>query len=140
MTVAIIDYGSGNLRSAEKAFQRMAQEVDAGEVRVTSDPDVIRTADRVVLPGDGAFPACRQALFDHRGVFGILVILARFTLILCRQFLGCLDGGVDGVEWEVEEERFLLIAGLDPIADIVRQADGEMLALGAVGEIGVTIR
>lgn len=69
MLTAIIDYESGNLHSAEKAFQRMAQETDAGTVIVTSDPEVIRTADRVVLPGDGAFPSCRQALFDHRGVF-----------------------------------------------------------------------
>ena len=69
MTTAIVDYESGNLHSAEKAFQRMALESDAGDVIVTSDPDIIRSADRIVLPGDGAFPACRQALFDHRGVF-----------------------------------------------------------------------
>lgn len=69
MITAIVDYESGNLHSAEKAFQRMAAEVGAGEVHVTSDPDLIRSAARVVLPGDGAFPACRQALFDHRGVF-----------------------------------------------------------------------
>ena len=69
MVTAIVDYESGNLHSAEKAFQRMARETGAGEVRVTSDPDLIRTAHRIVLPGDGAFPACRAALFDHRGVF-----------------------------------------------------------------------
>ncbi|WP_371226431.1 imidazole glycerol phosphate synthase subunit HisH [Roseovarius sp. 2305UL8-3] len=69
MTTAIVDYESGNLHSAEKAFQRMASETGAGNVVVTSDPDVIRASDRIVLPGDGAFPACRQALFDHRGVF-----------------------------------------------------------------------
>ncbi|MDR9483691.1 MAG: imidazole glycerol phosphate synthase subunit HisH [Sediminimonas sp.] len=69
MTTVIIDYESGNLHSAEKAFQRMAAEVGAGDVVVTSDPDVIRRAGRVVLPGDGAFPACRDALYDHRGVF-----------------------------------------------------------------------
>lgn len=69
MPTAIVDYESGNLHSAEKAFQRMALDANAGEVLVTSDPDVIRRADRIVLPGDGAFPACRQALFDHRGVF-----------------------------------------------------------------------
>lgn len=69
MVTAIVDYESGNLHSAEKAFQRMAAETNAGPVHVTSDPDVIRCADRIVLPGDGAFPACRQALFDHRGVF-----------------------------------------------------------------------
>src|SRR6056297_2701625 len=69
MTTVIVDYESGNLHSAEKAFQRMAAETGAGSVIVTSEPEVIRRADRVVLPGDGAFPACRQALFDHRGVF-----------------------------------------------------------------------
>ncbi|WP_319826504.1 imidazole glycerol phosphate synthase subunit HisH [Thalassovita sp.] len=69
MTTVIVDYESGNLHSAEKAFQRMAAETGAGEVIVTSDPEAIRRADRVVLPGDGAFPACREALFDHRGVF-----------------------------------------------------------------------
>jgi len=69
MTTVIVDYESGNLHSAEKAFQRMAREGDAGGVIVTSDPDVVRRADRVVLPGDGAFPACRKALFDHRGLY-----------------------------------------------------------------------
>ena len=54
MLTAIIDYESGNLHSAEKAFQRMAQEVGAGEVVVTSDADVVARADRVVLPGDGS--------------------------------------------------------------------------------------
>ena len=69
MITAIVDYESGNLHSAEKAFQRMASETGAGRVLVTSDPEGIRSASRVVLPGDGAFPACRQELFDHRGVF-----------------------------------------------------------------------
>lgn len=68
MLTAIIDYESGNLHSAEKAFQRMAQETDAGEVIVSSDPEVVRRAERIVLPGDGAFPACRAALFDARGI------------------------------------------------------------------------
>ena len=66
---AVIDYESGNLHSAEKAFQRMARETGAGEVVVTSDPEVVARADRLVLPGDGAFPACWKALFDHRGIF-----------------------------------------------------------------------
>lgn len=69
MLTALVDYESGNLHSAEKAFQRMARETGAGEVIVTSDPDVVRKADRIVLPGDGAFPACRKALFDHSGLF-----------------------------------------------------------------------
>ncbi|MDP5334463.1 MAG: imidazole glycerol phosphate synthase subunit HisH, partial [Paracoccaceae bacterium] len=52
MSTVIIDYESGNLHSAEKAFQRMADEVGAGQVIVTSDPDTVRRADRIVLPGD----------------------------------------------------------------------------------------
>ncbi|MRU16833.1 imidazole glycerol phosphate synthase subunit HisH [Roseovarius sp. A21] len=69
MTTVIVDYESGNLHSAEKAFQRMAAEVDAGPVTVTSDPEVVRKATRIVLPGDGAFPACQKELYDHRGLF-----------------------------------------------------------------------
>lgn len=69
MLTVLIDYESGNLHSAEKAFQRMAAETDAGEVVVTDDPEVVASADRIVLPGDGAFPACRRALFDHSGLF-----------------------------------------------------------------------
>ncbi len=69
MLTVLIDYESGNLHSAEKAFQRMAREANAGEVIVTSNPDDVLRADRIVLPGDGAFPACKAALFDHSGLF-----------------------------------------------------------------------
>ncbi|MDU8911305.1 imidazole glycerol phosphate synthase subunit HisH [Aestuariicoccus sp. MJ-SS9] len=62
MLTAIIDYESGNLHSAEKAFQKMAAEVGAGDVVVTADANVVARADRLVLPGDGAFPACAAAL------------------------------------------------------------------------------
>jgi len=65
VTTALIDYDSGNLHSAQKAFERMALEVGAGDVIVTSDPDVVAKADRVVLPGDGAFPHCRGELFSR---------------------------------------------------------------------------
>lgn len=61
MKVVLVDYDSGNLHSAEKAVQLMGREVDA-HVTVTSDPAVVRGADRIVLPGDGAFPACKAAL------------------------------------------------------------------------------
>lgn len=73
MLTAIIDYESGNLHSAEKAFQRMAQEQDAGEVVVTSDADVVARADRLVLPGDGAFPACAAELRGHKGIYDAMV-------------------------------------------------------------------
>jgi glutamine amidotransferase len=69
MLTALIDYESGNLHSAQKAFERMARENDAGDVVVTDDPEIVARADRIVLPGDGAFPACRRALMDHSGLF-----------------------------------------------------------------------
>lgn len=65
MTTVLVDYDSGNLHSAQKAFERMANEANAGSVIVTSDPDVVAKADRIVLPGDGAFPHCRDALFGR---------------------------------------------------------------------------
>ena len=73
MLTAIIDYESGNLHSAEKAFQRMAQELDAGTVVVTSDADVVARADRLVLPGDGAFPACAAELRGHKGIYDAMI-------------------------------------------------------------------
>ncbi len=63
MTTAIVDYGSGNLRSAVKAFARVADDMsDAGAVVVTSDPDEVRRAERIVLPGVGAFADCMDGL------------------------------------------------------------------------------
>ena len=63
MLTAIIDYGSGNLRSAAKAFERAAGETGVNEaVVVTSDPDEVAAADRIVLPGQGAFAECRRGL------------------------------------------------------------------------------
>ena len=73
MLTAIIDYESGNLHSAEKAFQRMAREMDAGEVVVTSNAEVVARADRLVLPGDGAFPACAAELRGHKGIYEAMV-------------------------------------------------------------------
>ena len=63
MLIAIIDYGSGNLRSAEKAFERAAHgHGKSPEVRVTADPDVVARADRIVLPGVGAYADCKAGL------------------------------------------------------------------------------
>ena len=69
MTTVIVDYNSGNLHSAEKSFQRMATDVGSGPVLVTSDPDKVRAADRIVLPGVGAFADCRQGLSSYEGLF-----------------------------------------------------------------------
>ncbi len=65
-SVALIDYGSGNLRSAEKALRRAAEQLSrAPDIVVTADPEVVARADRVVLPGVGAFAAC-MAAFEAR--------------------------------------------------------------------------
>ena len=64
--VALIDYGSGNLRSAEKALRRAAGE--RANIVVTSDADVVANADRIVLPGVGAFAACMSALHERDGL------------------------------------------------------------------------
>jgi glutamine amidotransferase len=72
-TVAIIDYGSGNLRSAAKAFERAVRETGAAsEVVVTSDPEVVRSASRIVLPGVGAFADCRAGLDAVAGMVDVL--------------------------------------------------------------------
>ena len=72
MTVAIIDYGSGNLRSAEKAFQRMSAETTGEDIVVSSDAEVVRKADRIVLPGVGAFADCRRGLDAAEGMVEVL--------------------------------------------------------------------
>jgi len=68
----IVDYDSGNLHSAEKSFQRMALEVDGGVIAVSSDPDAIAKADRIVLPGVGAFADCRAGLDGYDGLFAAI--------------------------------------------------------------------
>ncbi|WP_181703501.1 imidazole glycerol phosphate synthase subunit HisH [Chthonobacter albigriseus] len=90
MSVAIIDYGSGNLRSAAKAFERAAAESGyAGTVDVTSDPDVVRAADHVVLPGVGAFADCRAGL---DAVDGMVAALEETVIRRGRPFLGICVG------------------------------------------------
>jgi glutamine amidotransferase len=73
MSVAIVDYGSGNLHSAAKAFERAAHEAGLGQpIVVTNDPAVVARADRVVLPGVGAFADCRRGLDAVDGMVGAL--------------------------------------------------------------------
>ncbi|WP_163850928.1 imidazole glycerol phosphate synthase subunit HisH [Pseudooceanicola aestuarii] len=91
MLTVLIDYESGNLHSAEKAFQRMATEVDAGQVIVSARPEDVARADRIVLPGDGAFPACRNALDAVRGG-SLLEALTEAVETRGRPFLGICVG------------------------------------------------
>ncbi len=72
-TVIIIDYGSGNLRSAAKAFERAAREAGTGhEIVVTDDVEAVRRAERIVLPGVGAFADCRAGLDAVTGMVEVL--------------------------------------------------------------------
>ncbi len=89
MITAIIDCGIGNLHSAVKAFQRMAHGTDAGRVVVVSDPDAVLRADRIVLPGDGAFPACRESLL---GIGGLEEALHEAVVERGHPFLGICVG------------------------------------------------
>jgi glutamine amidotransferase len=89
MLTVLVDYDSGNLHSAEKAFQRMATEAGGGAVLVSSRPEDVARADRIVLPGDGAFPACRRAL-DAQG--GLFEAIAEAVTSRARPFLGICVG------------------------------------------------
>lgn len=90
MLIAIIDYGSGNLRSAEKAFERAAHgHGRSPEIRVTADPDVVARADRIVLPGVGAFADCRRGL---AAVDGMTEALLDAVETKARPFFGICVG------------------------------------------------
>jgi imidazole glycerol-phosphate synthase subunit HisH len=90
MLVAIVDYGSGNLRSAAKAFERAAAESGtASEIRVTSEPEIVAAADRVVLPGVGAFADCRRGLAADAG---LEAALHEAVMVRARPFLGICVG------------------------------------------------
>jgi glutamine amidotransferase len=72
MSCVIVDYASGNLHSALKSFQRMAAETGTGPVTVSDDPEAVRAADRIVLPGVGAFADCRTGLMARPGLFAAI--------------------------------------------------------------------
>jgi imidazole glycerol-phosphate synthase subunit HisH len=108
MTVAIIDYGSGNLHSAQKAFERAAREAGLNRpVVVTSRPNDVAVADHIVLPGVGAFADCRRGL---DGVAGMVEALDEAVRKGGKPFLGICVGAqllaTRGLEHEV-------VAGLD---------------------------
>jgi imidazole glycerol-phosphate synthase subunit HisH len=125
-TVAIIDYGSGNLHSAAKAFERASRDCGT-EIRiiVTSDADVVARADRIVLPGVGAFADCKAGLM---AVPGLREALETAVIQQARPFLGICVGMqllatrghefavTDGLDWIGGEVR--AIAPLDPVLKV----------------------
>ena len=103
MNVAVIDYGSGNLRSVVKALQAAAQRVGGGgAVLLTRDPDAVRRADRIVLPGVGAFKDCRDGL---AAIPGMIEAMEQSVLAEGRPFLGVCVGmqllAARGLEHEI---------------------------------------
>ncbi|MGD0332385.1 MAG: imidazole glycerol phosphate synthase subunit HisH [Xanthobacteraceae bacterium] len=118
MSVAIVDYGSGNLHSAAKAFERAAQ--DAGlqqPIVVTNDPCVVAAADRVVLPGVGAFADCRRGL---DAVNGMVAALEEAVRRKGRPFFGICVGmqllAERGREYEVTPGLGWIAGEVDRIA------------------------
>ena len=120
--VVIINYGSGNLHSAAKAFERAARESDANaQITLTADPDIVSAADRIVLPGVGAFADCKRGL---EAVPGMRDALEDTVRIKGRPFLGICVGmqlmasrglefaTTDGLDWIAGEVR--AIAPNDP--------------------------
>jgi glutamine amidotransferase len=105
VSVAIVDYGSGNLHSAAKAFERAAHDAGLDQpIVVTNDPNVVATADRVVLPGVGAFADCRRGL---DAVDGMVAALEEAVQQKGRPFFGICVGmqllAERGREYQVTE-------------------------------------
>ncbi|MDW3181259.1 imidazole glycerol phosphate synthase subunit HisH [Roseobacter sp.] len=138
MLTAIIDYESGNLHSAQKAFERMARETDGGEIVVTGDADVVARADRIVLPGDGAFPACMAELKGHSGLYSAMVEAVEAK---GRPFMGICVGmqlmaswgreytDTEGLDWIAGEVR--KIEPLDPALKVPHMGWNDLVLDGA---------
>ncbi len=111
MTVAIIDYGSGNLHSAQKAFERAARDAGTnGGIVVASRPEVVLAADQIVLPGVGAFADCRRGL---DGVAGMVEALDEAVRKRGKPFLGICVGAQLTASRGLEHD---VVAGLGWIA------------------------
>ncbi|NWG44991.1 MAG: imidazole glycerol phosphate synthase subunit HisH [Alphaproteobacteria bacterium] len=120
MTLVLIDYGSGNLRSAAKAFERAAREAGlAEEIRVTADPVAVMRADRVVLPGVGAFGDCRAGIL---GIAGLSEALHEAVIVRARPFLGICVGmqlmASQGLEHGLHHGFGWIAGEVDPIMPV----------------------
>jgi glutamine amidotransferase len=121
VSVAIVDYGSGNLHSAQKAFERMARERGMNTpVLVTADPDVVRKADRIVLPGVGAFADCKRGLV---GVPGMVEAMTEAVRGRGRPFLGICVGMQLMAGRGLEKETSAGLGWVPGDIDLIRPAD-----------------
>ena len=121
----LVDIGIGNLHSVEKAFRRMAP--GDMEIAVSADPDAVRRADRIVLPGDGAFPACMAAL---DAVDGLREALDEKVRAEARPFMGiCV--GMQMMARAGHEYR--TVPGLGWVAGEVRRIDAPGLKVPHMG-------
>lgn len=118
--ITIIDYGSGNLRSVQKAVELSAREAGmACVVAVSDDPETIRKSDRLILPGVGAYAACMNGLSARDGV---LEAMQHFALIEARPFFGICVGmqllADQGFEFETSEGLGWIAGTVKPLSDI----------------------
>ena len=139
--LALVDYGAGNLHSVANALKAAG----AGSVSITANPDVVRAADRIVLPGVGSFKACAEAL---RAVPGLIEAMAERVHVGGAPFLGiCVGmqllassgaehGGTPGLGWIGGEVR--LIERTDPAIKVPHMGwnDVEITAHAALVEAG----
>ena len=121
MKAVIIDYGSGNLHSALKAFERAAGA--SGQIAITSDPDQVRKAERVVLPGVGAFKDCHAGLM---AVPGMRETLQEQVISRGKPFLGICVGmqlmATRGLEHDITQGLGWIAGDVKPITP----ADGSL--------------
>jgi len=134
-SVALIDYGSGNLRSAEKALVAAAD--GRADILVTADPDAVAKADRVVLPGVGAFAACKSALDARPGLVEAMTEAVRgrgapfLGVCVGMQLLasrGLEFGQTPGLDWIAGEVRLMTPA--DPACKVPHMGWNELQDVG----------
>lgn len=130
-TIAVVDYGMGNLRSVAQAVIHAASVVDQAEVIVTSNPQVVRDAHRVVLPGQGAMPDCMSELKASGLLEAVLDAAAKKPLFgVCVGMQMLLDHSAEG-----DTPGLGLIAGEVIKFDLVgrTQADGSRFKVPQMG-------
>ncbi|MEM6492142.1 MAG: imidazole glycerol phosphate synthase subunit HisH [Pseudomonadota bacterium] len=123
MNAVIVDYGSGNLRSAEKALARAAAETDYGEVVVSADPDAVATADHILLPGVGAFADCKRGL---EAVDGLREALDRRARVDGRPFLGVCVGMQLLADRGLEHGETPGLGWIGGVVDAIAPADAKL--------------